>query len=71
MANDKTHPVTNPTMDVGQILAELMGDTGGLQEAMGGYRIKIYHTGAFPSDADAEDLAVPKAPRLPFSLAAG
>jgi len=28
--------------------AFLIGDTGGLQQAMGGYRIKIYHSGAFP-----------------------
>lgn len=41
-------PVTNSTMDIGEEIAELIGDTGGLQESMGGYRIKIYHSGAFP-----------------------
>jgi hypothetical protein len=38
----------NPTMDIGDEIAELVGDTGGVQEALGGYRIKVYHTGAFP-----------------------
>ena len=47
-ANNKAPPVTNPTVDVGEEIAELIGDTGELQESMGGYRIKVYHTGAFP-----------------------
>jgi hypothetical protein len=46
--NNKVPPVINPTVDVGEEIAELIGDTGGLQESMGGYRIKVYHTGAFP-----------------------
>ena len=25
-----------------------MGDTGGIQELMGGFRIRVYHLGAFP-----------------------
>jgi hypothetical protein len=40
----------NPTRDVAEELSMLMGDTGGLNEAMGGYRIKVYHTRAFPWD---------------------
>jgi hypothetical protein len=47
-ANNKVPPVTNLTVDVGEEIAELIGDTGGLQESMGGYRITVYHTGAFP-----------------------
>jgi hypothetical protein len=43
-------PVTNPTVDVGEQLRHLMGDTGGLNEALGGYRIKVFHTRAFPWD---------------------
>lgn len=41
-------PVTNPGVDVGETLAYLMGDTGRLQEVMGGFRIKVYHAKAFP-----------------------
>jgi hypothetical protein len=46
----KNEIVGNPTRDVAQELTFLMGDTGGLNEAMGGYRIKVYHTRAFPWD---------------------
>ena len=41
-------PVTNPSVDLGESLAYLIGDTGGLQESMGGFKIKVYHTRAFP-----------------------
>ena len=41
-------PVTNPTVDLAESLSYLMGDTGGLQELLGGFRIKIYHLKAFP-----------------------
>lgn len=44
----KPPPVINPSMDVGEQLRFLMGTTGLLQEYMGGFRIKIYHTKAFP-----------------------
>lgn len=44
----KVPPVTNPTMDVGQVLQILIGDTGAVQGVMGGFRIKVYHTRAFP-----------------------
>lgn len=48
MAKDKVPPVINPTVDVGEELAFLIGDTGGIQDSMGGYRIKVFHSGAFP-----------------------
>lgn len=47
---EKVPPVTNPTVDVGEQLRYLMGDTGGFNAALGGYRIKVYHTRAFPWD---------------------
>ncbi len=50
MAKEKDPPVINPSVDVAQELSFLIGDTGALQEAMGGYRIKVYHTRAFPWD---------------------
>jgi hypothetical protein len=50
MAHDKSYPVTNPGGDVTQELIDLMGDMGSLNEAMGGYRIKIFHARAFPWD---------------------
>jgi hypothetical protein len=48
MDSRKVPPVTNPSLDVGQALSYLMGDTGGLQEQLGGFRIKVYHAKAFP-----------------------
>ena len=50
MANEKGPPVTNPTVDVGDALAWLIGETGGVEPMMGGYRIAVYHTRAFPWD---------------------
>ena len=47
---EKTPPVTNPTADVAEHLIYLMGDTGTLNELMGGYRLKVFHTRAFPWD---------------------
>ena len=47
---EKVPPVINPSVDVGEHLSFVMGETGALQEAMGGYRIKVYHAGAFPWD---------------------
>lgn len=43
-------PVTNPTVDIGQELHRLIGETGSINEAMGGYRIKVHHTRGFPWD---------------------
>lgn len=49
MDRGKHHPlVSNPSIDLAELLTHLMGDTGGLQEVMGGFRIKIYHLKAFP-----------------------
>jgi hypothetical protein len=50
MAEKKIPPVTNPGVDVGEHLSFVIGETGALQDSMGGYRIKIYHAGAFPFD---------------------
>jgi hypothetical protein len=46
----KTPPVTNPNVDVGELLIYLVGETAGVQSSMGGFRIKVYHTRAFPWD---------------------
>lgn len=34
--------------DVQQQLIDIVGDTGGVENSMGGFRIKVYHTRAFP-----------------------
>jgi hypothetical protein len=47
---EKVPPVINPGVDVGEHLAFVIGETGTVHDALGGYRIKIYHTGAFPFD---------------------
>jgi hypothetical protein len=36
------------TQDLGEALAYLIGDTGAVQESLGGFKIKIYHSRAFP-----------------------
>lgn len=46
----KVPPVTNPSVDVAEQLKLIIGETGGLNEAAGGYRIKVFHAGAFPWD---------------------
>jgi hypothetical protein len=43
-------PVFDPSADLGQELVRLIGDTGTLQESMGGYRIAVHHARAFPWD---------------------
>jgi hypothetical protein len=48
MAETHESPFLNPGVDVAEALHYLMGDTGELQESMGGFRIKIYHVRAFP-----------------------
>lgn len=50
MDDKKTPPVTNPTVDLGDILRYLVGETGVVQEVMGGFKIKIFHTRGFPWD---------------------
>jgi len=46
----KIPPVINPTIDLSEELAFLIGDTGSVHDFMSGYKIKIYHTRAFPWD---------------------
>lgn len=43
-------PVLNPTVDLADELAFLIADTGAVQNLMSGYRIKVFHTRAFPWD---------------------
>ena len=50
MAKDKIAPVTNPGVDIAEELRFLIGETGLLEDLMGAFRIKIYHTRAFPWD---------------------
>ena len=45
-----TPAVYNPGADLAQHLHYLIGETGSINEAMGGYRIKVFHTRAFPWD---------------------
>jgi hypothetical protein len=46
----KVAPVTNPTVDIGEILAYLVGETGVVQQSMGGFKIKVFHLRGFPWD---------------------
>ena len=48
MDQSNPSPDANRTEDLGQSLAYLMGDTGAVQESLGGFKIKIYHSRAFP-----------------------
>ena len=50
MEQPKVPPVTNPAVDLGEILRYLVGETGVVQELMGGFKIKIFHTRGFPWD---------------------
>jgi len=50
MEPKKVPPVTNPAVDIGEVLAYLVGDSGLVQESMGGFRIKVFHTRGFPWD---------------------
>jgi hypothetical protein len=45
---DKSSSPGPPSVDVAESLRHAMGDTGDLQETLGGFRIKIHHAGAFP-----------------------
>lgn len=49
MPNEELNLI-QPTGDLTQDLIDLMGETGVLNEAMGGYRIKVYHARGFPWD---------------------
>jgi len=46
----KIPPVINPTVDVGEELKYLIGETGAVHDSMGAFRIKVYHTRMFPWD---------------------
>lgn len=48
MASKHPPPFVAPTIDVAETLRYLMGDTGDLQESLGGFRIRVHHTRAFP-----------------------
>lgn len=37
-------------MDVGEHLAFVIGETGGVEPLMGGHRVRVFSTGAFPWD---------------------
>ena len=50
MPPTKPPPVINPTVDVGEELKRLMGETGALIDSMGAFKIKVYHTRMFPWD---------------------
>jgi hypothetical protein len=43
-------PVLDPHVDLGEELHGIIGQTGGINASMGGYRIKVYHTRMFPWD---------------------
>jgi hypothetical protein len=50
MPPGKIPPVITPTVDVANELRFLIGETGVVTDQMGGYKIKIFHTRAFPWD---------------------
>ena len=50
MATDVLPQVINPTMDVGEILVELVGDTATCETVAGGFRLRVHHLRSFPWD---------------------
>jgi hypothetical protein len=48
MSENPFSPHAEPGVDIAESLRYFMGDTGGLQESMGGFRIEVFHTKAFP-----------------------
>lgn len=50
MADKKVPPVINPGVDVAEQLRYLIGDTGVLDDALGTFRIRVFHTRMFPWD---------------------
>lgn len=48
MDQSNPSPDASHAVDLGESLAYLMGDTGAVQESLGGFKIKVYHSGAFP-----------------------
>jgi hypothetical protein len=51
MTTDTLPPVINPTMDVGELLTEVIADTATCDVVPGGYRVRVHHLGSFPWDA--------------------
>ena len=50
MADARTPPVTAPAADMADQITFLVGETGALVDAEKGYKIKVFHTRAFPWD---------------------
>lgn len=50
MEPKKTAPVTDAHVDISDVLKFLISDTGTIQHALGGFKIKIFHTRGFPWD---------------------
>ena len=51
MPEAREYPVTHPAADVGEQLAHLMGETGGIIESsVTTFKLKVFHTRAFPWD---------------------
>lgn len=50
MSEKKPAPLIFADVDVIDVLKFLIGDTGDVAESMGGFRIRIFHTRAFPWD---------------------
>lgn len=50
MEPKKPAPVTDAHVDISDVLKSLIGDTGTIQHALGGFKIKIFHTRGFPWD---------------------
>ncbi len=48
MNENAKSPDADPGVDVAEKLRYLMGDTGGLHESLGGFKIEVFHTRAFP-----------------------
>ncbi len=48
MMNPQNPPGSVPSIDVGEQLRHLIGDTGSVTEALGGYRLAVFHTTGFP-----------------------
>ena len=53
---DTTPTVVTAHLDISQVLARLVHNTGLLQDTFGGFRIKVLHTGAFPWAAVFKEL---------------
>lgn len=50
MEPKKIAPVSDAHVDISDILKFLIGETGVIQHALGGFKIKVFHTRAFPWD---------------------